>query len=389
MNDVADSSATKTAAGGEFPLAPGGLRELGFHEPAIDRLRSLIATHIGEGRYPGAQIALARHGRLALDESFGQAALSPQAPAEPRTLWLLFSNTKVITAAGIWALAEEGLLRFADRVADHLPEFARHGKGAITVAQVVSHRAGFPGQDVSAAAWTDHAEIRRQVCDFTLEWTPGSRLCYHPRSAFWTAAALIEAVAGVDYREFLRRRIIEPLGLAEEIYVGLPDTEHSRAAIMHEPAPAGGQQPLGNENAAATRRAGMPSSGGYATARGMAALYQMMVNGGRLNGIRLFSRRLIEFVTRNHTGDMLDEYMGMPMHRGLGVHVRGTTDTIRGLGTLASPRTYGHGGVGSSYCWADPESGVSFAYLTNSRVPDPWHSERLDVVSNLVHAAID
>ena len=77
------------------------------------------------------------------------------------------------------------------------------------------------------------------------------------------------------------------------------------------------------------------------------------------------------------------------MHPGLGPHVRGTTDTIRGLGSLASPRTFGHGGVGSSYCWADPDSGVSFAYLTNGRVPDPWHSARLDTVSNLVHSAIE
>jgi CubicO group peptidase (beta-lactamase class C family) len=121
----------------------------------------------------------------------------------------------------------------------------------------------------------------------------------------------------------------------------------------------------------------------------MVALYQMMANYGKLNGVRLFSRRLIELVTRNHTDDMFDGGMGMPMHRGLGVHVRGMTETIRGLGTLASPRTYGHGGVGTSYCWADPDSGVSFAYLSNSRIPDPWHSQRLDIVSNLVHSAID
>jgi CubicO group peptidase (beta-lactamase class C family) len=81
--------------------------------------------------------------------------------------------------------------------------------------------------------------------------------------------------------------------------------------------------------------------------------------------------------------------MGMPMHRGLGPHSRGTTESIRGLGSLASPRAFGHGGVGSSYCWADPDSGVSFAYLTNSRVADPWHSTRLDTISNLVHAAIN
>jgi len=68
--------------------------------------------------------------------------------------------------------------------------------------------------------------------------------------------------------------------------------------------------------------------------------------------------------------------------------LRGTTATVRGLGAIASPNAYGHGGVGTSYCWGDPDSGVSFAYITNNRVPDPWHSERLDVVSTLVHAAI-
>jgi CubicO group peptidase (beta-lactamase class C family) len=97
----------------------------------------------------------------------------------------------------------------------------------------------------------------------------------------------------------------------------------------------------------------------------------------------------VQFVTRNFTEERVDLYMGMPMHRGLGPHVRGTTPAIRGLGTLAAPSTFGHGGVGSSYCWGDPDSGVSFAYLTNSRVPDPWHSERLDRISNLAHTAID
>jgi CubicO group peptidase (beta-lactamase class C family) len=120
----------------------------------------------------------------------------------------------------------------------------------------------------------------------------------------------------------------------------------------------------------------------------MAAFYQMLAAGGTLAGRRLLSPRMVQYVTRNVTGERVDGYMGMPMHRGLGPHLRGTTESIRGLGSIASPRTFGHGGVGSSYCWADPDSGVSFAYLTNSRVPDPWHSARLDAVSNMVHAAI-
>jgi CubicO group peptidase (beta-lactamase class C family) len=201
---------------------------------------------------------------------------------------------------------------------------------------------------------------------------------------------LIESITKSDYRTFIRENVTEPLGLGDDVYVGLPDAQHARAVDMHEPAADGLRQvKRAEENSAAFRRAGTPAGGGYATARGMAAFYQMLVNGGRLGGTRLLSPRMVAYVTRNVTGDRVDGYMGMPMHRGLGPHLRGTTDTIRGLGALASPRTFGHGGVGSSYCWGDPDSGVSFAYLTNSRLPDPWHGARMDVVSNCVHSSID
>jgi CubicO group peptidase (beta-lactamase class C family) len=378
----------KPAKTGAFPLAAASAAELGFHPPALDRLRRTIEAQIAEGRYPGAQIALARHGKLALFETYGLAGLEPKTPARDDSLWLMFSNTKVITAAGVWMLAEEGGLRFTDKVADHIPEFAKHGKGDITIVQLLSHRGGFPSADPGSSWWSDHTLLRKIVCDLTLEWTPGSRLVYHGRSAHHVAAALIEAVAKVDFRDFLRTRVIEPLGLGRELFVGVPDAEHARATTMHEPVD-GKQKVLDGSNGAAFLRAGAPSGGGYGTARAMAAFYQMLANNGRLGGVRLFSPRLVQYVTRNVTGDMIDGYMGMPMHRGLGPHVRGTTDSIRGLGAFASPRTFGHGGVGSSYCWADPDSGVSFAYFTNSKVPDPWHSQRMDVISNLVHSAID
>jgi CubicO group peptidase (beta-lactamase class C family) len=374
-----------------FPLESSTAAELGFDGAALTRLDELINRHIAEGRYPGAQIALARRGKLALVKTYGEARLDPQRqPARDDTLWLLYSNTKVITAAAVWLLAERGALRFTDRVAEHLPGFEANSKGEITIIQLLSHRGGFPNAEVPREAWDDHELLRRAVCGFTLEWTPGTRVHYHGRSAHWTAAAMIEAVTKTDYRAFIRDNVIVPLGLGEELFVGLPDGQHGRAVDMHEPSPDGTRQvKRADENNAAFRRAGAPASGGYATARARAAFYQMMLAGGRLNGVRLFSPRLIQYVTRNVTGDMVDGYMGMPMHRGLGPHLRGTTDTIRGLGSLASPRTFGHGGVGSSYCWGDPDSGVSFAYLTNSRIPDPWHSARLDVVANSVHAAID
>jgi CubicO group peptidase (beta-lactamase class C family) len=374
-----------------FPLELSSPANLNLDATALTRLDELINRHIAEDRYPGAQIAIARHGKLALVKTYGDARLEPQRqPARDDTLWLMYSNTKVITAAAVWLLAERGALRFTDRVAEHLPGFEANGKGDITIVQLLSHRGGFPNSEAPKEAWEDHELLRRAVCGFTLEWTPGSRLHYHGRSAHATAAALVEAVTKTDYRAFIREHLIAPLGLGEELFVGLPDAQHGRSVDMHEPSADGTRQvKRADENNAAFRRAGVPSSGGYTTARAMAAFYQMMLAGGRLNGVRLFSPRLIQYVTRNVTGDMVDAYMGMPMHRGLGPHLRGTTDTIRGLGALASPRTFGHGGVGSSYCWGDPDSGVSFAYLTNSRVPDPWHSARMDAISNCVHTAID
>jgi CubicO group peptidase (beta-lactamase class C family) len=373
-----------------FPLDSASPASLGLDGRQLDRLHELVTRHVAEGRYPAAQLAVARHGKLAGVWTLGDARLEPaRAAATDDTLWLLYSNTKVLTACAVWLLVERGALAFTDRVAEHLPGFEAHGKSEITLIQLLTHQAGFPNADVPKAAWEDHELLRRTVCGFTLEWTPGSRVHYHGRAAHWTAAALIEALTKTDYRVFIRDQVIEPLGLGRDLYVGLPDREHARAVDMHEPAPDGrGHVKRADENNAEFRRAGTPGGGGYGTARAMAAFYQMLVHGGALDGVRFLAPRTVAYVTRNFTGDRVDGYMGMPMHRGLGPHARGTTDTIRGLGSLGSPRTFGHGGVGSSYCWGDPDSGVSFAYLTNSRLPDPWHAQRLELVSNLVHTAI-
>ena len=374
-----------------FPLASSTPSALGFAPEPLDRLAKTIEGHIREGRYPGAQIAVARRGKLALFKTFGDASLEPsRLPAADDTLWLLYSNTKVITACAVWLLVERGALRFTDTVAEHVPGFEANGKGGITLIQLLTHQGGFPNADVPKEAWEDHELLRRVVSSFTLEFTPGTRMHYHGRAAHWTAAVLVEALTKQDYRTFIRENIVEPLGLAGELFVGLPEVEGKRAADMHEPSADGTRSVRrAEENNPIFRKAGTPAGGGYATARAMAAFYQMLGAGGTVNGVRLLSPRMVQYVTRNFTGDMVDAYMGMPMHRGLGPHSRGTTPTIRGLGSLASPRTFGHGGVGSSYCWADPESGVSFAYLTNGRLADPWHSHRMDVVSNCVHSAIN
>jgi CubicO group peptidase (beta-lactamase class C family) len=240
---------------------------------------------------------------------------------------------------------------------------------------------------VAPECFGDRELLRRAVCEFKLEWPPGSRLSYHRTAAHWVVAVLIETITGTDYRAEIRKRVIEPLGLTQEMFLGLPETEDHRAAAMYAPKQAD-KFPLDPMVPSSFRRAGIPGGGGYATARAMAVFYQMMVQGGTWNGVRIVSPRMIDFVTRDFTGDLVDDYTGYTMHRGLGPFSRGPSLTVRGLGAIGHPRTFGHSGVGTSYCWADPTSGLSFAFLSNCRRDNEWHNKRMDTLSTLVHASI-
>jgi CubicO group peptidase (beta-lactamase class C family) len=377
------------SANTEASLIPSASPEsLGLDPAKLERACEIVVSHIAGDFHPGAQLAVARHGQLALYRSFGSATVEPSRQVDERTLFPLFSNTKVITAAAVWTLVEEGKLRFSDRVADYIAGFEAHGKDGVTVAHLLTHQAGFPAAEVAAEYFTDREKLRRAVCEFKLEWPPGSRLSYHRTSAHWVVAVLMEAITGADYRDEIRRRVIEPLGLTREMFLGLPETEDDRAAAMYVPKQAESWPLDLMVSAPLFRRAGIPGAGGYATARAMSVFYQMMAQGGVWNGVRIVSPRMIDYVTRDFTGDIVDDYTGFTMHRGLGPFSRGGSLTVRGLGAIGHPRTFGHSGVGTSYCWADPTSGLSFAFLSNCRRDNAWHNKRMDTLSTLIHASI-
>ena len=133
---------------------------------------------------------------------------------------------------------------------------------------------------MSRESWADHALMRREVCDFKPEWPAGSRLHYHARAAHLTLAMVIEAVTGRDYREVIRERVIAPLGVGDELFVGVPVGEQRRCADTLGP-----DSDPPRDNSSEMRSAGLPSGGGFGTARAMAAFYQMMLHGGRLGAV--------------------------------------------------------------------------------------------------------
>src|SRR5919107_3593200 len=224
---VPDDTVRRDIGGDAMPatykLQSSNPEALGFALKPLEHLDRLIREHVEQGRYPGAQIALARNGQLALFRTYGDARTEGgRAAASGDTLFLLFSQTKVLTSAAVWTLVEEGRLSFMDKISDHLPEFAARGKGDITLHQVMTHQGGFPSGDVTRESLADHARMRKEVCDFSLDWTPGTRLQYHPRDAHLTQAMVIEAVTGRDHREVIRDKVLAPPRPDPDNYFGVP-----------------------------------------------------------------------------------------------------------------------------------------------------------------------
>src|SRR3989442_2559895 len=267
----------------------------GIDETCLARLYARIEAHIAAGWYPGASIARPRHGKLVATRSLGVARLptasTPAVPATDQSMWLLYSQTKPVTSCAIWTLVERGQLRFHDAIADYIPEFAKDGKGQVTLAQVLSHQGGFPNANATPAAWEDHNRLRQEVCDFTLEWEPGAKVMYHSAAAHWVQAILIEAVTGQDYRQYIPDNVTLPLGL-DGFWVVVPDTLHDRLVGAYERTESGEHVALTERNTPAFWRAGVPGGGGYATAADLTTFYQMLLHLAPVNGTRLPSPRL-------------------------------------------------------------------------------------------------
>jgi CubicO group peptidase (beta-lactamase class C family) len=109
---------------------------------SIDELLAAAEADVTRGWLPACQVAVARDGKLAAFATFGDAT--------DDTRFAVFSATKPIVAAAAWVLMGEGLLDVARPVADYVPEFATHGKHAVTVEQVMLHTAGFPSPTLLA-----------------------------------------------------------------------------------------------------------------------------------------------------------------------------------------------------------------------------------------------
>ncbi len=342
----------------------------------VDALLNRVKREVEEGLLPSAQVALGLNGEVVLSESFGSA--------NNDSLICIFSATKGITSAAAWLLFQEGKLREDEIVADIIPEFGANGKEQITVEQLFTHTAGFPHAPFRPLQWNSKEETLGRFTQWRLSFTPGTQFEYHPTSTMWVIAEIIERRSGMAYTQFVRERVIEPLGL-ENMFVGLPADQNQRALpVEHSGDPMtpedykklGMPVPPETEvteaallafNTPEVRAVGVPGGGGFANAHDLALFYQALLHGGLPGGpSSLWSDDILASARRIRSGDLTDPMFRQPANRALGIIISGDeTRSFRGFGKTNSPLAFGHNGAGGQLCWVDPASGLSLCYLTS------------------------
>ena len=339
----------------------------------VNALLKRAQREVDAGLLPSCQLALAQDGKVVVHEAFGDATTD--------TRYVIFSATKPVVAGAVWMLIQEGKLDVSKPVADYIPEFGTNGKDVVTVEQVMLHTSGFPHAPLGPPDWNTRDSRLRRFAEWRLNWEPGTAFEYHPTSAHWVLAELIDRLSGIDYRRFIAERITGPLGIPR-LQVGVPAGEQGDIAelalcgdeltpdeleaalgIRELPASEVTDAVLVGFNDSSAREVGVPGGGGISRAAELALYYQALLH----NTGDLWDPALLQDVTSRVRQNYPDKMLGTPAMRSLGLVIAGDDGQsfMRGMGRTVSPRAFGHNGAAGQIAWGDPATGLSFVYLTN------------------------
>lgn len=341
------------------------------------------------GIHPAIQLCVRRHGEVLIDRAIGHAAGNgPDDPhhvrkvlATPATPFNIYSASKAITAMVIHLLDQRRLLHLNDPVCEYIPEFARHGKEAITLQHVLTHRAGVPNlppEAMQLEALEDEGQIIRLLCDATPVWRPGRRLAYHAITGGFILGEIVKRVTGKNIRAVLKHEIQQPLGFRWMNY-GVAPRDVSKVAVAYHtglpvipPISTVLERALGVpmhraiavSNDPRFLTAVVPSGNIIATANELSRFYQLLLNGGALDGVRIFEPRTIRRATQEHSYLEFDLTLVLPLRHAMGFMLGGQYLSLYGPDT---ENAFGHLGFTNIISWADPDRQLAVALMNNGK----------------------
>lgn len=334
----------------------------------------------------GAAFCLYVGGEAVVDLWGGVARVDSATPWTRDTLQLVFSTTKGATAICAGILASRGELDFDAPVATYWPEFARNGKGSISLRTVMSHRSGLP--TVAGLSFSDVVAVAPAVealAGATPLWEPDSAHGYHAVTYGWLVGEVVRRITGMSLGQFFAAEVAAPLGL--DFWIGLPESEEGRVANLvaalpfADPAVAalveqmmgpgtliwqaltvdgamsnGGGMGWLDFNDRPLHATEMPAANGITDARSLARMYAATV--GEVDNVRILEAGTVEDMRLERSSGP-DLVLSVESRFGTGFMLDGTMTPMLG------GSSFGHAGAGGSLGFADPEAGVGFGYVMN------------------------
>ena len=313
----------------------------------------------------GAVALVANKDKVLALEAIGFADITAGKTLRPDAMFWIASQSKPITCTALMILVDEGRVRVDDPVEKYLPEFRGQMVVAekddshvllkkpvhpITVKNVMNHTSGLPFRSAIEQPTLDRLPLADRVRSYAmtpLDFEPDSKYQYS-NAGINTAARIIEVVTGKNFEQFLDERMFQPLGMKDTTF--WPNEEQAaRVAKAYKPGPDKMgleetkidqiQYPLTDR----VNRFPMPAGGLFATAADLARFYQMLLNGGQLDGKRYLSEASVKQMTSRQTPTAL------PTNYGFGFSTGGTQ--------------IGHGGAFSTNSYIDMQHGLIFIWL--------------------------
>lgn len=362
-------------------------RAVGSSRAAVESIWAAAEGLYRTGMHPAVQLCVRRRGQVVLDRAIGHASGNgPNDGTEARkvlatteTPFTIYSASKAVTAMVIHLLDQQHYLHVNDPVSEYIPEFAKHGKERITIEHVLTHRAGIPNVPPGEMKLENlaHSErILQLLCDAKPAWAPGRRLAYHAVSGGFLLAEIVRRVTGKDIRTVLREEILRPLGFRWMNY-GVAPRDIAKVAVNYFTGPppvfpisAVFHRALGVDFKTAAELPNdprfltgiIPSANIVTTANELSRFFQLLLNGGELDGIGIFEPRTIRRATSEQSYLEFDFTLGIPLRYSMGFMLGGL-----GLYGPDTSQAFGHVGFINIFAWADPERQVAVALLNNGK----------------------
>jgi CubicO group peptidase (beta-lactamase class C family) len=398
-------------------LRPGAPDSVGMSAERLERLRDALKAYVDDGQVAGSVTLVARHGRIAYFEAFGNRDREANAPMQTDAIFRIASQSKAIVSVAAMTLVEEGKMLLTDPVGKYLPEFmetkvavAQEGatgydvvkaRRPITIRDLLTHTSGFGyGAGVGGDLWTAAGQtgyyfadknetVRdsvRRIAGLPAHAQPGTQWIYGYNTDI--LGAVIEIVAGKSLDQVLRERIFEPLGMRDTEFYLSPGKANRLTAVYSqnagelERAPTPGNSVGQGHYVDGPRKNFSGGAGLLSTATDYARFLQMMLNGGTLDGRRILSRKTVELMTTSHLGD-ISYNAGQGF--GLGFYV------VEDVGARGSPGSVGEFGWGGAYhttYWVDPREELVVVHLTQL-VPAGTVDDQAKVRALVYQAIVD